>query len=237
VHAPSAEFRNVRQDWLFSTVALFQRYAYCLQTTSFDASLIELQTHLLKPANPVEELVLAGLIARARNSCAPVVEQPCVTRGQNAGRACPISSRIGPLRIPTETSVVAASRWAQLIVRVAQADHDPRTIESWAAICNLSYATLRNRCRAAKVAAKNSLDLARMLRAIVQGNKFGCSPSLLLEGDPRTIQRLHRLAGDTDIESSSLTSVVRRLVRLQHLITEPSLLLELEIEVMSCLCD
>lgn len=82
-------------------------------------------------------------------------------------------------------------RWASLMLRVVHADADVETTAEWARHVHLSVGTLREACRAAGVPCKRSLDLARVLRAIVQLQGHPWTPEAVLNSrDPRTLRAL-----------------------------------------------
>jgi hypothetical protein len=94
-----------------------------------------------------------------------------------------------------EPQIHGAVQWVDLIVRVIDADRDPRTVDDWAALCNTAPNTLRHRCQLVGLNAKQSLDLARSLRALVQSSRLGCPIERLYDvGDPRTLARLLKRA-------------------------------------------
>ena len=82
-------------------------------------------------------------------------------------------------------------RWAHLLVEVVRADADPKTLAAWARLTNTSVGTLRGVCRAAQVGGKRSLDLARVLRAVVKLQGHRWVPEAMLDcGDERTLRAL-----------------------------------------------
>ena len=102
------------------------------------------------------------------------------------------------MRAPvTENSIL--DRWVHLMVEVVDAEADPETLADWALLINMGVGTLREACRAAGVSAKKSLDLARVLRAVVrlQGRPWG--PEAVLNcHDPRTLRALLSRTGYTN---------------------------------------
>ena len=89
----------------------------------------------------------------------------------------------------TENSIL--DRWAHLIVEVVDAEADPVTIAEWARHTHMGASTLREVCRAAGVRGKRSLDLARVLRAVVQLQGHPWVPEAVLScRDPRTLRAL-----------------------------------------------
>lgn len=101
--------------------------------------------------------------------------------------------------VDTEAPVMAAAqRWAEMVGRALSAKQDPRTVQDWARISGQSRASLESRCRALAISPKESLDFTRMLRAVLLSARLGLHLDALLDGDPRTIERLKRDAGVSD---------------------------------------
>ncbi len=85
----------------------------------------------------------------------------------------------------------AASRWVRAVEAVIDLPHDPKTVLHWCESIGVGNTQLRVSCRAVGVTAKDSLDFARILRALVHRTRNGWSLHELLDvGDPRTLQRL-----------------------------------------------
>jgi DNA-binding NarL/FixJ family response regulator len=61
----------------------------------------------------------------------------------------------------------ASSRWVELVVRGVHLPADPRTIPGWCHGTGHAHATLKKRCEAVRVRAKDSLDLVRLLRVVI----------------------------------------------------------------------
>jgi hypothetical protein len=75
-----------------------------------------------------------------------------------------------------------------------------QSLDDWAFLARMSQRTLRNRCLAAGVRAKPSLDLARMIWAILraEASRVPTMWDVMAEvgdTDPRTMVRLLRQAG------------------------------------------
>lgn len=89
----------------------------------------------------------------------------------------------------TEDSIL--DRWAHLIVEMVDADSDPATMADWAHRVHMGTGTLRELCRAAGVRGKQSLDFARVLRAVVRLENHPWVPEAVLScHDPRTLRAL-----------------------------------------------
>ena len=89
----------------------------------------------------------------------------------------------------SENSIL--DRWAHLIVEVVNAESDPKTLADWAHRTHMGVGTLRGVCRAAGMRGKLSLDLARVLRAVVKLEGHPWVPAAVLDcRDPRTMRAL-----------------------------------------------
>ena len=94
----------------------------------------------------------------------------------------------------SENSIL--QRWADLTVQVLSAEKDPTTIAAWADHVHLGKSTLRGVCRAARVGCKDSLDLARVLRAVARLEGHPWLPAAVLGSrDPRTVRSLLERTG------------------------------------------
>lgn len=94
------------------------------------------------------------------------------------------------------TSHSSAERWASTVLKACDAESDPKTLNEWARVAGLSYTSLRELCRMLDIRAHDARDLARMLRAVVKGRQYHCSPKVFLDvGDERTIRLLFQRAG------------------------------------------
>jgi hypothetical protein len=93
-------------------------------------------------------------------------------------------------------------QWARLVVSAVVSSEPLTGFTGWAAIVRLSARTLRNRCYAAGLRGKPSLDFARVLRVLVaeEGVVVREQQAVRLSDrlevyDPRTIARLARVSG------------------------------------------
>lgn len=91
--------------------------------------------------------------------------------------------------------LLAVSRWAQAVLSAVTSASDPKSLQDWARHANAAPSTLRNRCAAVRLSPKASLDFARLLRALLQGQRLGYPLEILLDGDPRTVQKLLTAGG------------------------------------------
>jgi hypothetical protein len=97
----------------------------------------------------------------------------------------------------SENSIL--DRWVQFIVEVADAEADPETLADWALHIHMAVGTLREVCRAVGVRGKRSLDLARVLRAVVRLHGHPWMPEAVLNcRDPRTLRALLARTGCAD---------------------------------------
>ena len=90
----------------------------------------------------------------------------------------------------------AAVRWARFVMGAPEARGDMPTLAEWARQVGVSSATLRDACRVVRLSAHDSRDLARAIRALINGRLEGCAPDLLLDiHDVRTLQTFVERAG------------------------------------------
>jgi hypothetical protein len=101
-----------------------------------------------------------------------------------------------PIVLSENSSV---DRWAWLVVELLEAETDPTTFKHWAQEVSMSVGSLRQACRVAGVGGKQSLDLARLLRAVVWLEDHDWLPEAVLScRDPRTLKALFRRMGCGD---------------------------------------
>jgi hypothetical protein len=114
----------------------------------------------------------------------------------------------------------AADRWAQSVIRVIDCPFDPKTVALWAQAIGVSEGALRDRCRAARCRPKPSLDLARLLRAVVQSQQYGWDPFNLLDiVNERTMKNLMKRGGVTDLLAPNTPLTPRGFLFKQHFVT------------------
>ncbi len=89
----------------------------------------------------------------------------------------------------------AHEKWAHLIIAMLEAPTDLRTTTEWARQCGRSLASLELLCHTIGIAPKQSLTLARLMRATHMAHVLQCRPMFLLDADPRTVKRLFGIAG------------------------------------------
>jgi DNA-binding NarL/FixJ family response regulator len=110
-----------------------------------------------------------------------------------------VASRTGLSMTPGPSDDVvlhALARWADVVVRLTDSQHDPRTLAEWGRAIAVSTGALRNWCRTAGISARRSLAFARVLRAVVTQSRTTAAPGDLLNVvDRRTLEKLLRAAG------------------------------------------
>jgi hypothetical protein len=116
----------------------------------------------------------------------------------------PMKTVGGPEPLASTVHFHAAERWAECVVTIVRADADPRTLVEWARIAGVSVGTLKDRCVAAGIRAKASLDFARLLRAVViSGGGFELREVLdVLHA--RTLRRLLSAGGFTGLNARKI---------------------------------
>lgn len=136
------------------------------------------------------------------------------------GLCTALAGAIRQARVPGRMSHSSAERWANAVLRACEAESDPKTLSEWARIAGLSYTSLRELCRLLDIRAHDARDLARMLRAVVNGRRHRCSPKVFLDvGDERTMRLLLQRAGTDSFQpGASPDDFLRRqqLVALDH---------------------
>jgi hypothetical protein len=110
-------------------------------------------------------------------------------------------------------------RWGQAILAILQSPEDIRTVDAWSRYIGLSSTQLRTQCRLVGVSAKDSLDLARLLRALLHQEVTGWPLAYFLNvSDDRTLDRLtHKRSWS---EASSI-SAAERFIKSQRIVTIP----------------
>src|SRR5262245_21013164 len=102
-----------------------------------------------------------------------------------------------------------AERWARSILRVSRSTNDPKTLADWARIANVSVSSLRTMCYLAHTSPKQSLTMARLLRAVTLAQSAGCLPQDLLDiRDPRTLKNMLRKAGAREADCKPFTPLM-----------------------------
>jgi hypothetical protein len=116
----------------------------------------------------------------------------------------------------------AAERWAQAVVGILDSPFDPKTVAMWGTALGVSEGSLRDWCRAAHCLPKSSLDLARLLRAIVQAPHYGWDPFNLLDiAHERTLRDLLRRGDLAEFPSAEAPLTPQQFLTVQRYITDP----------------
>lgn len=114
----------------------------------------------------------------------------------------------------------AADRWAKAVAGMLDSPFDPKTVAMWGKAIGVSEGALRDWCRVAHCRPKSSLDLARLLRAIVQSQKYGWDPFNLLDvANERTMKNLLQRGGLSDLLSADHPLTARGFLFEQHFVT------------------
>ena len=114
--------------------------------------------------------------------------------------------------------------WADTVVGVIRAEGDLRSEHEWAKHHGISVGGLRLICARARIAARPSLLLARLLRATTLAEAHGDAAEQFLDiADPRTFRKWMSEAG---LEATDL-SAPRELLRRQRLVPDARAVAEL----------
>lgn len=94
--------------------------------------------------------------------------------------------------LPSSPTPHALERWARAVHAVIEAPADTRTLRCWARLIGASETTLKSWCRRARCSPKDSLDFARVLRALAAAERGGSDQPIdfLDVADERTLHRL-----------------------------------------------
>ena len=115
----------------------------------------------------------------------------------------------------------AATRWAGAVVGLLRARADVRTTGQWARAMHVSGSTLRVWCRHAGMSARESLLIARLLRAVFHSQSTAWRAATHLRvTDGRTLERMLR-AGGLPPEAPRVT--VSELLARQSIVRDPDL--------------
>ena len=121
----------------------------------------------------------------------------------------------------------AASRWAQLVVRIMESPSDLRTTLRWGRWLAMSPGAVRNWCRTAGAQPRRTLVLGRLLRAVhLREQEHKRLEDLLDVVDRRTLISLMKFAGFSSIED--FPADIHDFLERQVLVREQSLLFELQ---------
>ncbi|MGE3841560.1 MAG: response regulator [Vicinamibacterales bacterium] len=91
----------------------------------------------------------------------------------------------------TQSPRSVAERWARYVLGACQADGDCRTVPKWARAVGVSRSSLAETSRLLGIRPREARDLMRLLRALIQARRHGCSPQVFLDvSDSRTLRAL-----------------------------------------------
>lgn len=116
-----------------------------------------------------------------------------------------------------------AKRWGSLVGLALTCANDLTTVGAWAREAGMCETQFRMRCRLAGVAAKASLDLMRVLRAVLWREVLGGALTDYFDvGDARTMARLFARVGLRANEDLGVLEFinVQRVIRDRALIEE-----------------
>jgi CheY-like chemotaxis protein len=109
-------------------------------------------------------------------------------------------------------------RWALAVAAVLPSPRDIRTVPQWAQLAGASMTSLRDWCRLARARTRDSLMLARCLRAMHLARADASEPAHYLDvSDPRTLQRLFSHGG---LLGAGRASTLRDLLVRQRLVRD-----------------
>jgi hypothetical protein len=95
----------------------------------------------------------------------------------------------------TVTPASVAERWATLVLNAVHAEHDPKTISTWARLVGVSRSVLCEYCRLVHVPPRDARDFARLMRAVHRCGKAWQPETVLDLADARTLRKLLSRAG------------------------------------------
>jgi CheY-like chemotaxis protein len=117
----------------------------------------------------------------------------------------------------------AAMRWVRAIVPALQSPTDPKTIRAWSRCAGVSQGSLKTWCNTAGFSTKRSLDLARLLRAIMRRETHGFRPEDSLDiVDRRTLSGMLKLGGVPSGNPADLPTSINDFLNLQSFVREPN---------------
>ncbi len=113
--------------------------------------------------------------------------------GRAAAATNGASAGVDPRQSDVPGSV--AERWAALVWNTVNADHDPKTMHTWAKSVGVSRSALCEYCRLVHVSPRDARDFARVMRA-VHLSRERWRPEMVLDlADARTLKKLLSRAG------------------------------------------
>lgn len=101
--------------------------------------------------------------------------------------------------VPMTPSLTAFERWAALVIRSCSAKSDLATIGTWASEVGASETKIYTTCNLVHIAARDSRDFARILRALRKnGGHVSMLEAHIVVAEPRTWRALLDRAGLSD---------------------------------------
>ena len=96
-----------------------------------------------------------------------------------------------PLAPVLRTPKSVAEKWAWLVLRACDTEHDLKTLGEWASLVGTSYSSLTAICRLVGVSPHDSRDFARVLRALIHSSgRLENLGLVLLVSDERTLDHI-----------------------------------------------
>jgi hypothetical protein len=136
---------------------------------------------------------------------------------------CPTSEALTPLQ--DDWCPHSLRRWAIPVVKIVEAEADPRTLAEWAKCAGVSVGTLRNWCGTAGILPRPSLLFGRVLRATLRHSSALSSPEELLNiVDRRTLRKVLKASSG---DGCSLPKDVETFFERQQFVTNPLAIAEI----------
>jgi len=168
-----------------------------------DASCVELVRRIRQQGDVIPVLIMTDAFASSMKTALqgigagadlllqkPLVSSEIMTAIRLSGRDVSDCYGAEPDLTLVATRCEAVRRWIRLVAGGIGSDPHVKTTSDWARGVNMSKATLDNRCRAVGVTTKQSLDLIRVARGVLEASQLGCALELALDADPRTVRRM-----------------------------------------------
>jgi hypothetical protein len=125
----------------------------------------------------------------------------------------------------------ASRRWARAVMTIVIQERDVTSIAAWTRVAGASRSTLGTWCRAVKARTRPSLELGRILRAVLlTDGRLDEIQEVLDIVEPRTISRLLRRAG-LDGAPCQANAELCAVLSQQRLVCSPIAIHELSLEL------
>jgi FixJ family two-component response regulator len=167
-----------------------------------DMSALELLRQLRDSGSHPPLIVVSGggatrdVVEAIRHGAVDFVEKPIAPLEllRVVEKALPAGERASFADLTPEPHALA--RWVRALIPVVQSLTDPRTVQAWSVVAGVSQGALKTWCRMAGFSTKESLDFARLLRAVVRRGTHGYRAQDSLDVvDRRTLVGLLRFGG------------------------------------------